>query len=143
MLVAVFACFLHRRKSIANGVQTQQNFLEIFFGPEDIQWAKEIQEGCPEGGTTHLGVPGGPSVPSWVVPTSMASRTASLPYKLPNIQTKPQGNPISEVPPPQASVAMQNQSRPHSGTLPEGEIINCGHLHHPDGHHDEDRVVHL
>ena len=32
-------------------------------------------------------------------------------------------NPRSEVPPLQASVATKNQSRPCSGTLPEGEII--------------------
>ena len=40
---------------------------------------------CPEGGTTHQGAPGGPGAPRWVVPTSVASRTPSLPYKFPNI----------------------------------------------------------
>ena len=35
----------------------------------------------------------------------------------------PRNIPRSEVPPPQASVATKNQSRPRSGTLPEGEII--------------------
>ena len=51
-------------------------------------------------------------------------------------------NPRSEVPPPQASVSTKNQSRLHSGTLPEGEIITGGHLHHPGSHHDEEGVVH-
>ena len=52
-------------------------------------------------------------------------------------------NPRSEVPPPQASVATKNQSRTRSDTLPEGEeIVTGGHLYHPDGHHDEDGVVH-
>ena len=51
-------------------------------------------------------------------------------------------NPKSEVPPPQASLATKNQSRPRSGTLPEGEIITRGYLHHPGGHHDEEGVVH-
>ena len=41
--------------------------------------------GFPEGGTTHKGAPGGPSAPRWVEPTSVASRTPSLPYKSPNI----------------------------------------------------------
>ena len=41
--------------------------------------------GCPEGGTTHQGMPGPPSAPRWVVPTSVASRTPSLHYKFPNI----------------------------------------------------------
>ena len=41
--------------------------------------------GCPEGGTTHQGVPGGLGAPWWVVLTSGAPRTASLLYKYPNI----------------------------------------------------------
>src|SRR3989337_2871075 len=44
-----FACFLLRRKSIPNGVRTQRNFLEIFSGPEDTCWAKEVPEGGSEG----------------------------------------------------------------------------------------------
>ena len=80
-----FACFLHRRKSIPNGVQTLRNFLWIFYGPEDIHWAREAPGGCPEGGTTHQGAPGGPGAPRWVVPTSVASRTPSSPYKFLNI----------------------------------------------------------
>ena len=63
----------------------QQNFLEISSGPEDTQWAKEVREGCSEGTTPHQGAPGGPGAPRWVVPTSVASCTASLLYKYPNI----------------------------------------------------------
>ena len=50
-----FACFLHRKKSIPNEVQTQRNFLENFSGPEDTWWAKEVLEGGSEGNTTHQG----------------------------------------------------------------------------------------
>ena len=50
----------------------QQNFTEIFYGPEDTQWAKAAPGGCPRGGTTHQGAPGGPGAPWWVVPTSGA-----------------------------------------------------------------------
>ena len=85
MPVAVFACFLHRKKSIPNGVQTQQKFLENFSRPEDTCWAQEVLEGSFVESTTHQGVPGGPGTPRWVVPTSVVSRTASLPYKYPNI----------------------------------------------------------
>ena len=80
-----FACFLHRRKSISNGVQTPRSFLEIFSRPEDTCWAKEVPEEGSEGSTTHQGTPGGPSAPRSVVPTSVASRTPSLHYKFPNI----------------------------------------------------------
>ena len=48
----------------------------------------------------------------------------------------------SGVPPPQASVATKNQSGPSSGTLPEGDPITRGHLHHPGTIHDEEGVVH-
>ena len=63
----------------------QQNFLEIFSGPEDTYLAKEVPEGGSEGSTTHLGMPGGPGAPRWVVPTLATSRAASLLYKYPNI----------------------------------------------------------
>ena len=49
---------------------------------------------------------------------------------------------ISGVPPLQASVATKNQSGARSGTLPEGEPITGGHLHHPGAIHDEAGVVH-
>ena len=58
-----------------------------------------------------------------------------------NIET-PRNKPRSGVPEPQASVATENQSGACFGTLPEGEIIAGGHLHHPGGHHDEEGVVH-
>ena len=48
----------------------------------------------------------------------------------------------SGVPPPQASVATKNISGARSGTLPEGESLTGGHLHHLGALHDEEGVVH-
>ena len=48
----------------------------------------------------------------------------------------------SGVPPPQASVATKNLSGVCFGTLPEGEPITVGHLHHPGALHDKEGVVH-
>ena len=48
----------------------------------------------------------------------------------------------SGVPPAQACVATKNLSGARSGTLPEGEPITGGHLHHPSALHDEEGVVH-
>ena len=48
----------------------------------------------------------------------------------------------SGFPSPQASVPTKNQSRPCSGTLPEGGSLTGGHLHHPDALHTEEGVVH-
>ena len=66
-------CFLHRRKSISDGVQTQRNSTEIFFGPEGTQWALAAPGGVLRGehnppgrarrprralvGCAHLGCP--------------------------------------------------------------------------------------
>ena len=79
------ACFLHRRKSIPNRVQTQRNFLWIFYRPEDIQWAKEVPKRESEVSTRHQGAPGGPAAPWWIVPTSGAPWTVALLYKYTNI----------------------------------------------------------
>ena len=51
------------------------------------------------------------------------------------------GEDRSGVLPPQASVATKNLSGVRSGTLPKGEPITGGHLHHPGALHDEG-VVH-
>ena len=48
----------------------------------------------------------------------------------------------SGVPPPQAYVATKNLSGARSGTLPEGEPITGGHLHHPGALHNKEGVVH-
>ena len=58
-----FACFLLCRISVPNGLQTQGNFLEIFSGPKDTYWAKEVLEGCSKGRTTHQGAPAPPPGP--------------------------------------------------------------------------------
>ena len=80
-----FACCLLHKKSILNGVQTQRNFLEIFSGPDYTRWAEEVPQGISEGSIPHQGAPGPTGAPKWVVPTLVASCTAALLYKYPNI----------------------------------------------------------
>ena len=48
----------------------------------------------------------------------------------------------SGVPPPEASVATENQSTPVPAPCQRGESLSGGHLHHPDALHDEEGVVH-
>ena len=79
------ACFLHRRKSISHGVQMPCQFTMIFYGPEGRSWALVALGGSPGEGTTHQGAPGRPGAPGWVVPTLVASCTAFLLHKYPNI----------------------------------------------------------
>ena len=47
----------------------------------------------------------------------------------------------SGVPPPEAYVATENQSRPVPAPYRRGESLSGGHLHHPGALHDEERVV--
>ena len=47
----------------------------------------------------------------------------------------------SGVPPPEASVATKNQSRPVPAPCRMGESLSGGHIHHPSALHDEDGVV--
>ena len=48
----------------------------------------------------------------------------------------------SGVPPPEASIATEHQSRPVLAPCRRGESLSDGHLHHPGALHDEDGVVH-
>ena len=83
---AIFACFLLRRISVLNGVQSRQNFLEIFSGPEDTQWAKEVPERWAVEATTHQGAPGCPRRALMGCALHGPPFTASDAYKYPNIQ---------------------------------------------------------
>ena len=86
-------CFLLIFYIAGNQYQTESKHRETFCG---FLWTRRHPMGqsstwgCPKGGTTHQGTPGGPGAPRWVVPTSMASRTPSSPHKIPNIP-KPLG----------------------------------------------------
>ena len=48
----------------------------------------------------------------------------------------------SGVPPPEASVATESQSRPVPAPCRRGQSLSGGHLHHPGALHDEEGVVH-
>ena len=62
---------------------------------------------------------------AWLTPVGCAHLEAHLSVKPtpknPINRETIRNNPRSELPPPQGSVATENQSRPHSVTLPEGE----------------------
>ena len=89
--------------------------------------------------TRHQGAPrhalvlhGAHMAPSNVIPT----------LKNPINRETPRNNPRFWTMSPQASIPLKYHLEPCSGTLPEGEIITGGHLHHPGGLHDEEGVVH-
>ena len=59
-------------------------FCGFFWTRRHLVGQRSTKEG-PEVSTRHMGTPGGPGTPWWVVPASCAPRTASLLYKYPNI----------------------------------------------------------
>ena len=141
---AQICCFMpisvFRGKGISDGVKTERNQLE-----------KLILEGNqPDGLGVHArGVPGCPrgwGRAPWARPLSREQTGGPPTYPLhPYIPTYPKTSRTEDrsgVPPPQASVTNKNQSGPCSDTLPEGDPITCGHLHHPGAIHDEEGVVH-
>ena len=136
---SVSCCFLLVFYIAGNKYQTESKHRETFCG--FFFWTRRHQTGQESTWGVLRGEHNPPGHARWVVPTSVASRIASSPYKFPKIK-KPWSNLRSEVPLPQASVALKKQSGAHSVTLPEREIIIGCHLHHPGGHHDEERVVH-
>ena len=95
-------------------------------------------------GADHEG--GGAPTPLGRAPLPRGAPVAPPTYPLhPYILTYPKTSRTedrSRVPPPQASIATKNQLGPCSGTLPEGDPITGGHLHHPGAIHDEEGVVH-
>ena len=105
----------------------------IFLGTKETPGASWEGQKSHEEGTTHQGAPGCAHLEAHLCVKPM--------LKNPINREIIRNNPISEVPPPQGSVAIENQSRTRSGTLLEGGIITSGHLHHPGGHHDEEGVV--
>jgi hypothetical protein len=116
-------------------------FTVIFCGPKETPEAPELDQKSPEESPGQgRTLPPGHALRA-CGPLRYLLDLFPTPKILINIETSKK-NPRWEVPPPQASVATKNQSRPRFGTLPEGEIITEGHLHHPGGLHDEEGVVH-
>ena len=140
--IAVFLPIsVFRRKGISKGVQTEWNLRERDFWNERDPGELELKSRKLRGGHE-----GGARAPHWALPQSRGPLVAPLTdfFRLyMSIYPKNIGDENrSGVPPPQASVATKNQSRPCSGTLPEGVSLTGGHLHHPGALHDEEGVVH-
>jgi len=137
MPVSVF-----RGKGISDGVKTERNQLEKLF----------LEGNPPDGLGHHVKRDTRRSrewrvrPPPWAHPLPRGAPVAPPTFSFhPYIPTYPKTSRTenrSVVPPPQASVATKNQSGPHSGTLPEGDPITGGHLHHPGAIQDEEGVVH-
>jgi hypothetical protein len=125
------ACFWFSRKSVSNEVQMQQNFLMIFSGRKRTQEASGKQQKSHTGPTSHLGMPAPPGAPWCLVGPLWHLFAWFQRWKILYIQKPPKVKPRWVFTLPQASVPKRSHLELCSGTLPEGEIITGGHLHHP------------
>ena len=119
-----------------------ETFRKVIFGTKAIPGTWSASQGIIEEATRQGGMPTplGRALPSrgpLEAPPTDFFRLYKPTYPK-NIDNQDR----SGVPPLQASVATKNLLGVHSGTLPEGEPITGGHLHHPGALHDEEGVVH-
>ena len=126
---AQICCFMpisvFRRKGISNGVETEWNLLENLFlkgkqpGGLGVHVKEATREARGRGRALH---PRGP-----LVAPLMYFFLLYIP-----IYPKTFGEQNrSGVPPPEASVAIENQSRPILAPCQRGQSLSGGHLHHP------------
>ena len=109
--------------------------MEIVFGLEEAHGASEMDQKSPDASTRVGGAP---------LPRGCLRDPLDL-FPTPTPLIYPQTSRTEQrlgVPPSQASIATKNLSGARSGTLPEGDPITGGHLHHPGAIHDEEGVVH-
>ena len=135
----LFQCFEEKEYQMES--KRNKTFGRVIFGTEAIQEIWSIRNGSNKEATMQGGAPYPPGVP----PPSWAPRGSltDLFHLYISIYPKNFGDQNrSEVPPPEASVATENQSRPVLAPCRRGESFSGGHLHHSGALHDEEGVVH-
>ena len=130
-----------RRKEYQTESKWNETFGEVIFGAEAIQETWSICQAINEAATRQGGVPTPlgalhPHGPLVAPPTYFFLLYISIYPKNFGEHNR------SGVPPLEASVATENQSRPVSAPRRRGESLSGGHLHHPNTLHDEEGVVH-
>ena len=129
-----------RRKGISNGVETERNQLEKLIWNESHQIDLDSMSG--DTGGAHEG---GGRTPPRARPLPRGAPMAPPTYFLhPYISSYPKTSRTeikSGIPPPEASVATKNQSRPVPAPCRRGQSLSGGHLHHPGALHDKEGVV--
>ena len=136
---AQICCFMpisvFRRKGISDEVETERNQLEKLFleGNTPDGLGPQVKEGtrCSRGWRACPLPRGAPVAP----PTYLLHPYISSYPKTSRTDNR------SGVPPPEASVATENQSRPVPAPCRRGQSFSGGHLHHPGALHDEEGVV--
>ena len=131
-----------RKRNIRRSQNGTKSTGEVIFGRKATQGTWSACQG-------RYGLPtrvGGMPTPLGHAPLPRGAPIAPPTYPLhpyiPTYRKTSRTEDRSGVPLPQASVATKNLSGACSGTLPEGDPITGGHLHHPGAIHDEEGVLH-
>ena len=138
---AQICCFMpisvFRGKGISDGVKTERNQLEKLFlegkPPDRLGLYVRRYGSWPRGwGRAHppraLPLPRGPR---------FGPPTYSFHPYIPTYRKTSREDNRSGVPPPEASVATESQSRPVPAPCRRWQSLSVGHLHHPGALHDE------
>ena len=135
----LFQCF--EEKEYQTESKQNETFGRVIFGTEAIQETWSIRQGSFEVATRQGGAP-----TPWARPHPRGPLMAPLTdfFRL-YISIYPRNTEEqnrSGILLPEASVAIENQSRPVPAPCRRGESLFGGHLHHPGALHDEEGVVH-
>ena len=139
LFFCLFQCFAEKEYQTES--KRNETFGRVIFGTEAIQETWSRRQGSFEEATRQGGVPYPPGRAHHprgplVAPLTDFFRLYMSIYPK-NIEEQYR----SRVPPPQASVATENQSRPVPAPCRRGESLSGGHIHHPGALHDEEGVV--
>ena len=137
-----FAYFMvSKKRNIRRSQNGTKSTGEVIFGRKATRWTWSARQEIREVLTRVGGAPTPRACPLPRGPP-VAPPTYPLHPYIPMYPETSKTEDRSGVPPPQASIATKNLSGARSGTLPEGDPITGGYLHHPGAIHDEEGVVH-
>ena len=123
-----------RKRNIRRSQNGTKSTREVIFGTKATRWTWTPRQGRKEEltrvGARPLprGAPVAPLTCFFCLYNSLYPKTSRTHNR-------------SGVPPPKASVATKNQSRPVLAPCRRGQSLSGGHLHHPGALHDEEGVV--
>ena len=129
-----------KKRNIKRSRNGTKSIGEVIFGTKSTRWTRTPCQGRKE----ELTRVGG-RLPPWGAPLPHGALVAPLTcffYLYNSIYPKTsRTHNRSGVPPPEASVATENQSRLVPAPYRRGQFFSGGHLHHPGALHDEEGVV--
>ena len=131
----LFQCFVE--KVYQTESKPNETFGRVIFGTEATQETWSRRQGSFEEATRQGGAP----YPLGRAPTLVAPLTDFFRLYISIYPKNIREHNTLGVPPPEASIDTEIQSRPVPAPCRRGKSLSDGHLHHPGALHDEEGVV--